>query len=207
MVGAWLLKLVVGFILVLYVVFLYSCIRSPLSSSRCFISVFVVICFAVRFHWWGRGSRTCVCDFELHRTNGIKNGGKSRLVYLVSLKVKVWKFSGNKSQYIQSRSLNLWLWKEMSNNLRKRTFWHMCHAKAQITLRICTQTLRCSHVETWLPWLSKIHQVKFLIRLGECAGWSESLLCALVWRYVFSYCGSNIISNRLDKCLIILRRK
>ena len=46
------------------------------------------------------------------------------------------------------------------------------------------QTLRCPHEETLHPWLSKMHAVKILIRLRECAGLSESLLGAHVRSYV-----------------------
>ena len=43
--------------------------------------------------------------------------------------------------------------------------------------------LRCPHEETLHPWLSKMRPVKILIRLRECAGWSESPLGAHVRRY------------------------
>ena len=39
-------------------------------------------------------------------------------------------------------------------------------------------------------WLSKMFAVKILIRLRECAGWSESSLGAHVRRYVVWHCGS-----------------
>ena len=45
------------------------------------------------------------------------------------------------------------------------------------------------HEETLHPWLSKMHPVKILIRLRECAGWSESWLGAHVRRYIFWCCG------------------
>ena len=51
--------------------------------------------------------------------------------------------------------------------------------------------LRYLHEETLHPWLSKMRLVKSLIRLRECAGWSESSLSAQVQRYVFCRCGSN----------------
>ena len=44
--------------------------------------------------------------------------------------------------------------------------------------------LHCPHVEILYPWLSKMLSVNTLIRLFECAGWSESSLSAHVWRYV-----------------------
>ena len=42
------------------------------------------------------------------------------------------------------------------------------------------------------PWLSSMRPVKVLIRLRECAVWSESSLDAHVRRYVFYRCGSNL---------------
>ena len=56
------------------------------------------------------------------------------------------------------------------------------------------------------PWLSTIHPVKIVIRLCECAGWSESSLDAHVRRYVFPLCGSypaTCIRNSLLLTLII----
>ena len=52
------------------------------------------------------------------------------------------------------------------------------------------KSLRCSHDQTFHPWLSKMRPVKILIRLRECADWSESSLGAHVRRYVFWVCGS-----------------
>ena len=37
---------------------------------------------------------------------------------------------------------------------------------------------------TFHPWVFKMRIVKVLIRLCKCAGWSDSLLCAYVRRYV-----------------------
>ena len=50
--------------------------------------------------------------------------------------------------------------------------------------------LCCLHEEVLYPWLSKILTVKILIRLHECAGWSESLRGTHVQGYIFSYCGT-----------------
>ena len=47
------------------------------------------------------------------------------------------------------------------------------------------QILSCLHEETLHPWLSKMCQMKILIRMHNCTGWSESLLSAHIWRYVF----------------------
>ena len=41
-------------------------------------------------------------------------------------------------------------------------------------------SLRCPHKEILGPWLSRMHPVKILLRLRECAGWSESSLDAHV---------------------------
>ena len=54
-------------------------------------------------------------------------------------------------------------------------------------------SLRCPHEETLHPWLSKMRPVKILIRLRECAGWSESSLGAHVQRSFFWRCGPFII--------------
>ena len=60
------------------------------------------------------------------------------------------------------------------------------------------QCLCCLHAETLHPWLLKIRPVKILIRLRECAGWSESSLGAHVRRYVFWRCGSNRKDYNID---------
>ena len=52
------------------------------------------------------------------------------------------------------------------------------------------QSLRRPHERTLHPWLSKMRQVKILIRLRECAVWSESSLGAPVHRYTFCRCDS-----------------
>ena len=52
------------------------------------------------------------------------------------------------------------------------------------------QSLHCPHEQILHPWLLKIRPVKNLIRLRECAGWSESSLEANVRRYVFWRSGS-----------------
>ena len=46
------------------------------------------------------------------------------------------------------------------------------------------QSLRCPHEETLHPWLSKTCPVKILIRLRECAVWSESSLSVYARRYM-----------------------
>ena len=55
----------------------------------------------------------------------------------------------------------------------------------------CDQSLHCPHEETLHPWLFKMRPVTILIRLRECAGWSESLLGTHFRKYVFWHCGSN----------------
>ena len=52
------------------------------------------------------------------------------------------------------------------------------------------QSLRWAHETTLHTWLSKVHPVKSLIRLRECAVWSESTLGAYFRRYFFWSWGS-----------------
>ena len=75
-------------------------------------------------------------------------------------------------------------------NLRKRTFWYMRQTKTKISLRIRAvwSVFVCSLEITLHPWVFKMRTVKILIRLRECAGWSESSLSArpestFSWRY------------------------
>ena len=58
-------------------------------------------------------------------------------------------------------------------------------------------SLRCRHEETLQPWLSKTRPVKNLIRLCECAGWSESSQGAhvLTLRYVSGHFGSYFVKT------------
>ena len=51
------------------------------------------------------------------------------------------------------------------------------------------QSLRCSHEETSLFWLSKMRRVTILIRQCECAGLCEFSLGARGQRYVFWHWG------------------
>ena len=60
------------------------------------------------------------------------------------------------------------------------------------------QSLRCSHEET-LHRVAKTHPVKILIRLRECASWSESSLGAHVRRYVFRRFRSSVSDIPLRK--------
>ena len=60
------------------------------------------------------------------------------------------------------------------------------HLRSQISLR-------CSPEEFSDPWQSTSRQAKTLIRLRGCAGWSESLLCARVIRYIISRFSSHNI--------------
>ena len=47
------------------------------------------------------------------------------------------------------------------------------------------QSLRCPHEETLHPCLSKTRPMKALIRMRECAGWSESSLGGHIQKYIF----------------------
>ena len=60
------------------------------------------------------------------------------------------------------------------------------------------QSPRRPHEETLHPWLSlsKMRPVKILIRLRECAVWSESSLGAYVRRYLIWRCGSLLVQVR-----------
>ena len=81
----------------------------------------------------------------------------------------------------------IWAW------VNVRTFGYVRPTKTQISLRI-----RAVWSESSLPaWrnfaslLSKMRQVKIMIRLRECAGWSESLLGTQVrcgYRRIFLSC-------------------
>ena len=53
------------------------------------------------------------------------------------------------------------------------------------------QNLRTPHEKNLHPWLSKLRQVKILIRLRECAGWSESSLGAHFGSRDFWHCTSS----------------
>ena len=73
----------------------------------------------------------------------------------------------------------------MGRNIRKRPFWHMRPTKVQISLPFVGRMKKLAFL------LSKMCPVKVLIRLCECAGWSESSLVAHIERYVFWRCDSN----------------
>ena len=79
----------------------------------------------------------------------------------------------------------LWHPADVSRKVRKRTFWHVSPAKTNRP----AHSLHFPVEEILRPWLSKIPQVKILIRLRECVGWSECSLAAYVqmhgyWRHV-----------------------
>ena len=70
---------------------------------------------------------------------------------------------------------------QLSQNVRKRTHWHMRPEMIQIGLRMfdCQRRKVSSRGQRWL------------IRLRGCADWFESSFGAFIRRYVFSRCGSN----------------
>ena len=75
------------------------------------------------------------------------------------------------SAYVQRHVFawrGLYYLNQMNRNVGKRTFFHTA-TKAEFD-----QRLRCPHEETLHSWLSKMRPVRVLIRLRECAGWSES---------------------------------
>ena len=59
------------------------------------------------------------------------------------------------------------------------------------------QSLRCPPKQTLGPQLPIERTAKTLIRLGRCPGWSESLLGAHAILLVVSWCGSNVILNKI----------
>ena len=60
------------------------------------------------------------------------------------------------------------------------------------------QSLRWPYEESLHPWLSKVRPVRILIRLRECAGWSESSPGAHVLRYIAGRFGSFVSLNAIN---------
>ena len=105
-----------------------------------------------------------------------------------------WKKSGNYlSDYLSS--LELLFTFQMSCNIRKLSSDRICaqwRLQSAYTSKQSDQS-SCLHEETSHPWILKMYpRKKILIRLCECAGWSESSLGAHVQRYVFCHSGSNV---------------
>ena len=91
--------------------------------------------------------------------------------------------------FIKARKIN-WA----TNNVRKRTFWHVRPTKTQISL--CVRSLIRIFVvrmKKLYPLLSNSGIVRILIRLRICAGWSESSLGAPIRRYVSWRCVSIMV--------------
>ena len=87
----------------------------------------------------------------------------------------------------------------MSRNVRKRTFWHVRPTKTQISLRIRAVWLESS-LSAWRNIVSlaiRNAPVKILIRLCECAGWSDSPLGAHVRGFVFWRCDTFSLNIKL----------
>ena len=61
------------------------------------------------------------------------------------------------------------------------------------------QSIYCPHEETLHAWLSEMQPVKILIRLLECAGWSESSLGENA-RSIFSDVEVHIFTEQFDSC-------
>ena len=83
--------------------------------------------------------------------------------------------------------------------MRKRTFWYVRPRTTQISLRI-RAVFSESSLSAWRDFPSLIIQirpVKILIRLRECAGWSESSLGAYARRYVWR-CGLFLFSGSMS---------
>ena len=62
------------------------------------------------------------------------------------------------------------------------------------------QSLRCAQEETLHLWVFKMRPLKILIRLRECAGWSESSMGARVRRFVSWRCGLSVVAFRKPVC-------
>ena len=69
----------------------------------------------------------------------------------------------------------------------------MCEDSNQPPQSRTLMSLRCPHEESLHPWLSKKRPVKILIRLRECAVWSESSLGAHV-RGMFSDVAAHMLT-------------
>ena len=77
----------------------------------------------------------------------------------------------------------------LCGNLRKTVpsvLWAQPRLKSACASAQSDQNLRGPHEETLQLWLSKMCTVKILIRLRECAGWSESSLGTRGRKYVFN---------------------
>ena len=80
------------------------------------------------------------------------------------------------------------IWTEMRENILS-VMWIQRRLKSACASAQSDQNLRCLHEKkTLYLWLSKMCPDKILIRLRECASWSESSLDAHVWRYAFWRC-------------------
>ena len=80
----------------------------------------------------------------------------------------------------------------LSRLMTKPTKWHVCSAKIQISLGV-RPVWSESSLSTWRKLGSSAtikHIAKTLIRLGECPGWSESLLGADAILLALSWDGS-----------------
>ena len=83
---------------------------------------------------------------------------------------------------------------KMSHAVRKPTFWNIHRTKTQISLCVRAVWLESS-LSAWrkfAPWLSQMCPVKILIRLRECAGWSETSQGEHFQRWVFWRWGRNV---------------
>ena len=93
-----------------------------------------------------------------------------------------------------------------SRNVRKRTFWHVLPMKYQTAHSQSDHSLRRPHEEILRSW-PFVRLMKVLIRLCECADWSECSLVVHVRRYVFWRCGSYIYSWLLLSRLRLSRNR
>ena len=90
--------------------------------------------------------------------------------------------------------------RNISRTVRKRTLGHVPPRKNSLRIRA---VLSESSLSAWKKKLCilgypKMRIVKILIRVRECAGWSEALLVAHVRSYVFWSCGSYLTIEYID---------
>ena len=81
----------------------------------------------------------------------------------------------------------------ISRDVRKCTFWHVRSTKTPVSLCIhAVWSVSVVRMKKPHRLLSKMRLLEILMRLRECAVWSESSLGAYVRRYVFWQCCSCI---------------
>ena len=106
--------------------------------------------------------------YNMQETLHVYQNGLYELLY-GTLKTK--KKNLTTSLALDKVSIPINIWAKMCENIPSDVRWGLNSA---CTSMQSDQTLPCSHEETLHHWLYKNCPVKILIRLHECAGWSES---------------------------------